>query len=67
MGATDLEVLQAKFAQDEEAIKDDMARGTAKNYDDYRWQQGIIQGIRRCVGTVRDLEKAHRESEYEDT
>ncbi len=63
---TQLEILKEKLGKDVETIKDDMARGTAKSFDEFRQQVGIVQGINRCLSLVHDLEKAALESEFND-
>jgi|TARA_R100001509_G_scaffold81672_1_gene45996 hypothetical protein len=61
-----LELLLEKFENEISEIKDNMADGSAKSYEEYQKFCGMVKGLAIAINHVIDLQEANREGEYED-
>jgi len=61
-----LELLLEKFENEISEIKDNMADGSAKSYEEYQKFCGMVKGLAIAINHVIDLQEANREVEDED-
>tara|TARA_R100000664_G_scaffold1353_2_gene3452 strand:+ start:5031 stop:5228 length:198 start_codon:yes stop_codon:yes gene_type:complete len=62
---TVFEVLRNKIDEQVVNITDDLANGSAKNYDEYQKFCGVIKGLYTAKIFIEDLER-QTEEDYED-
>jgi hypothetical protein len=48
--------VQSRIIEREEDLIDELANGTAKTYDEYRWYCGLIQGLREALTIAVEIE-----------
>jgi hypothetical protein len=60
---TELEVIRKKIRNKMNELADDIALGSAKDFNEYKYLTGIVAGLAMVERDIIDLEKIQREAD----
>ncbi len=65
MAATRFRVLlEERIKEEENKIRESLARGDPPDYADYKWNVGFLYGLKVCLTLCDDIEREFDERDY---
>ena len=58
--------LKKELTSELENIKNSLASGTCTSYDEYRYMVGVLDGMKKLLDMIQDLERKYLKDELED-